>query len=200
MRRIAATTIFQTALLLVVSCQSNTDCSELADCIGKLHQRTMSGPSWEESDTGLLNDRLFLRLYASADDRFADLIGLIRSESGEDIKLLAVIIAQGLSRDRYVEFSKAVLEARIRGDVSDKIVAYCIYPGTSWGTGLVDLVHRADVQAILASASKIARSEILTERISAIRDGSYSRYLDHLKERGVVVPTVAAKLEELQSQ
>jgi len=186
-------------MFLVMACQPNSDCPVLAECVSDLYHRTMTLSSWEESDTVLLNDGQFLRLYASADDRLGELVGVIRSDADEGTKLLVALIAQGLSPDRYVEFSQAVLDTVMEGNASERLLAYCVYPGESFGTGLVELDNRLEVQEILDTAGKVATLDILIDRLLAIHDGSYRRYLDHLRDRGDVVPTVAAKLGELRS-
>lgn len=200
MRKNTATMVSLLVLTLLGSCQSNTACSMMADCLIELHERTSSHPSWEETDTVLLNDEQFLQSYAAAERSLTELIDVIQSDSSEEVKLLAILIAQGLEIDSYVEFVNIVLESKARGHASDKLVAYCVYPGASWGTGLVELVDRPDVQAILELAEKTASAQILTNRIAAVRDGSYRKYLDHLRERGDVIPTVAAKLGKLEQQ
>lgn len=198
MNRIRVAKIYLLFMFSAVSCQFNSNCSNMAECLSDLHRRTVSTPGWEESDTDLLNDRLFLRLYASADEKFNELTGVIHSDASEDVKLLAVLVAQGLESDKYVDFAEAVLNAKFSDNASDKLIAYSVYPGSSWGTGLVELVDRPKVQAILESAEQSATSDVLVDRIKAIRDGSYRRYLDHLRERGDIVPTVSAKLDELE--
>ena len=198
MRRTTTTIILLFAFAMTVSCDFRVECSGMSDCLEELSTRTISTSGWEESDTILLNDADFLSYYARADELYDDLVGVVESSAAEEAKFMAVLIAQGLDQDRYFEFSSLVLSEYRKGTVPAKLVAYCIFPGASWGTGLVERADDPDVQVFLTLVETSVDEEIVRARLMAVRDGSYQALLDHLRDRGVSVPVVRAKLEDIE--
>jgi len=198
MTRFTTTLLFVAMFIVLGSCQPKNSCVETLDCLVGLQKRVSARLDWKESDTGLLNDPQFLWLYVSANDRFNDLLDIVQSDVNEHVKVLAVLVAQGINSDRYPEFARMVLDASIRGTASERVVAYCVFPGVNWGTGLVEQVERPDVQEFFKLAEQTASSKILIDVLDGVRDKGYQRYIDDLRGRGIVVPTVLSKIQDLR--
>ena len=183
-------------ILLLASCMSDNERTQVQRIVD-LRNQVINGESWEESDTTLLNNAEFIEYYLTAEKLYPIIEEIMRSDSiDQETKLLAVLIAQGLPFSAYMDFAEMVLQAYESDVVSERIVAYSIFPGASWGVTMVENANEIRVTGFLSRVEKSTDDDLVQARIKAIRDGSYKRYIDHLAQTGVTVPVIHSKISD----